>query len=103
MGRMVQQVLPKGVKRVRYYGVPATTTFAKLTRMMHAALAKVKGIVKGAIKLIAVQTSRARSQQRPGRAPWRCPHGHHEVGLGKIWHPEYGVLYDELGALKRGT
>src|SRR5256885_14803360 len=30
IGRMVQHVCPKGFQRVRYYGVQATKTFAKL-------------------------------------------------------------------------
>jgi hypothetical protein len=30
IGRMVQHVVPKGFQRVRYYGVQATKTFAKL-------------------------------------------------------------------------
>jgi hypothetical protein len=29
IGRMVQHPLPKGFKRMRYYGVQATKTFAK--------------------------------------------------------------------------
>jgi len=24
------------------------------------------------------------------------------MGLWKIWHPKYGVVYDELDAIKRG-
>jgi hypothetical protein len=48
IGRMVQHVFPKGFQRVRHYGVQATKTFAKIKRMIHDALAKVKGVVKGA-------------------------------------------------------
>jgi hypothetical protein len=44
IGRMVQHVLPKGFKRIRYYGVQATKTFAKLKGLMQEALAKVKGL-----------------------------------------------------------
>jgi hypothetical protein len=50
---MVQHVFPKGFQRIRYDGVQATKTFATIKRMIHEALAKVKGIVKGAIKIIA--------------------------------------------------
>src|SRR5882724_1646497 len=69
IGRMVQHVFPKGFQRVRYYGVQATKTFAQLKRMLHDAVAKVQGIVKGAIKIIALLTYRQRYQQSPGRDP----------------------------------
>ena len=60
IGRMVQHVLPKGFKRIRYYGVQATKTFAKVKAVIHAALAKVEGVVKGAVKIIARLTYRQR-------------------------------------------
>src|SRR5262245_55414189 len=44
IGRMIQHVFPKGFQRIRYYGVQATKTFEPLKRMIHDALAKVKGI-----------------------------------------------------------
>ena len=80
----------------------ATKTFAKIKARLHAALAKVKGIVPGAIKIIAAKSGRERSQQSTGRDPLSCPHYQHEMGLWKIWHPKYGVVYDELEAIKRG-
>ena len=74
IGRMIQHVFPKGFQRIRYYGVQATKTFAKLKGMIQDALAKVQGIVKGAIKIIAPLTYRQRYQQSTGRDPLRCPH-----------------------------
>lgn len=102
IGRMIQHTMPKGFKRIRYDGVQATKTFAKIKAMIHAALAKVKGIVHGAIKIIAAQSYRERYRQSTGRDPLICPHCPHEMGLWKIWHPKYGVVYDELDAIKRG-
>src|SRR6266704_356310 len=60
IGRMVQHTLPKGFKRIRYYGVQATKTFAKVKGAIQAALAKVEGVVKGAVKIIARLTYRQR-------------------------------------------
>jgi hypothetical protein len=60
IGRMVQHALPKGFQRIRYYGVQATKTFAKVKVLIHEALAKVRGVVKGAIKIIARLTYRQR-------------------------------------------
>jgi hypothetical protein len=102
IGRMVQHVFPKGFQRVRYYGVQATKTFAKLKGMIHDALAKVKGLVKGAVKIIAPLTYRQRYEQSTGRDPLRCPHWQSTMDVWRIWHPIYGVIYDELEATQRG-
>lgn len=102
IGRMVHHVFPKGFQRIRYYGVQATKTFAKLQGLIQEALAKIKGLVKGAIRIIAPLTYRQRYQQSTGRDPLRCPHCHAEMGVWKIWHPKYGVIYDELEAIERG-
>src|SRR5215813_10238432 len=46
IGRMIQHTMPKGFKRIRYYGVQATKTFAKVKVVIQATLAKVEGVVK---------------------------------------------------------
>jgi hypothetical protein len=28
------------------------------------------------------------------------PHGRSEMGLWRIWHPTYGVMYDEVQVIK---
>jgi hypothetical protein len=101
-GRRVPQVLPQGCKRVRYDGVQATKTFEQIKPMMRDALAKVKGLVQGAITIIAPLTSRQRYQQSTGRDPLRCPHCQRAMGVWRIWHPPSGTLSDELEAMKRG-
>jgi hypothetical protein len=102
IGRMIQHVFPKGFQRVRYYGVQATKTFAQMKHLIHEALARVKGIVKGAIKIIAPMTYRQRYLQSTGRDPLRCPYCQSAMGVWRIWHPQYGVIYDELEAIRRG-
>jgi hypothetical protein len=99
---MIQPVFPKGFQRVRYDGVQATKPFVKIKHMIHDALAKVKGLVKGAVKIIAPLTSRQRYQQSTGRAPLRGPHGQSAMEVWRIWHPTYGLIHDELTAIKRG-
>ncbi len=81
LGRMVQHTMPKGFKRIRYDGVQATKTFAKVQVVIHAALAKVEGVVKGAVKSSARLTSRQRYEQSTGRDPLRCPHCRGEMGV----------------------
>ena len=103
IGRMVQHTVPKGFKRIRYYGVQATKTFAKVKVAIQAALAKVEGVVKGAVQIIARLTYRQRYEQSTGRDPLVCPHCQSEMGIWRIWHPTYGVIYDEGEVIKRGT
>jgi len=103
IGRMVQHTVPKGFKRIRYYGVQATKTFAKVKVLIHEALAKVEGVVKGTIKIIARLTYRQRYEQSTGRDPLRCSYCQGEMGVWRIWHPTYGVIYDEVQVIKRGT
>jgi Putative transposase/Transposase zinc-binding domain len=103
IGRMVQHTVPKGFKRIRYYGVQATKTFAKVKVAMQAALTKVEGVVKGAVQIIARLTYRQRYAQSTGRDPFRCPHCQQEMEVWRIWHPTYGVIYDEGEMIKRGT
>jgi len=82
--------------------VQATKTFAKLRGLIQEALAKVQGLVKGAIKIIAPLTYRQRYQQSSGRDPLRCPHCHSAMEVWRIWHPTYGVIHDELEAMRKG-
>jgi hypothetical protein len=103
IGRMVQHTVARGFKRIRYYGVQATKTFAKVKSIIQAALAKVEGVVKGAVKIIARLTYRQRYEQSTGRDPLVCPHCRHEMVVWRIWHPTYGIIYDEGEVIKRGT
>jgi hypothetical protein len=103
IGRMVQHTMPKGFKRIRYYGVQATKTFAMVKVAIQAALAKVEGMVKGAVKILTRLTYRQRYEHSTGRDPLICPHCQQEMGVWRIWHPTYGVIYDEGEVIKRGT
>jgi hypothetical protein len=103
MGRMVQHAMPKGFKRSRSSGVQATKTFAKVRVMSQAALAKVEGVVKGAIKILARLTYRQRYAQSTGRDPFRCPHCQREMEVWCIWPPTYGVIHDAGEVIQRGT
>ena len=88
----MQHTLPKGLQRIRYDGVQATKTFAKVKMVIQAALAKVEGVVKGAVKIIARLTYRQRYAQSTGRDPFTCSHCQGEMAVWRIWHPTYGVI-----------
>ena len=103
IGRMIQHTMPKGFKRIRYYGVQATKTFTKIKGIIQAALAKVAGGRQG-----------RREDYRPADLPAavRAEHGAGPLALSTlsagdgvvaIWHPTYGVVYDEGQVIQRGT
>jgi len=83
--------------------VQATKTFATVIGMIQAALAKVESVVQGAVQIIARLTYRQRYEQSTGRDPFRCPYCQGEMEVWRIWHPTYGVIYDEGEVIKRGT
>jgi hypothetical protein len=85
---MVQHTFPQGFPRRRSYGVQATKPFEQIKVLIQAALAKVKGVAKGAITIIAAMPDRQRSPQRTGRDPWRCPSCQSAMGVWRIWHPQ---------------
>ena len=60
-------------------------------------------MVQGAVQIIARFTYRQRYKQSTGRDPLICPHCRYEMGVWRIWHPTYGVIYDEGERIKRGT
>ena len=70
---------------------------------MHAALATGEEGITGAVTSIARLTSRQRDAPSTGRDPFRCPHCGAEMAVWRIWHPKYGVIYDEGEMIKRGT
>jgi hypothetical protein len=102
IGRMIQHVLPKGFQRIRYYGVQATKTFERVKGSIQEALAKVKKVVHSAIQIIAPKNYRERYRESTGKDPFICPRCGQEMGIWLIWHPKYGIIYDELEEMKKG-
>src|SRR5262249_26307303 len=92
----IQNQRPLGIMELSaYYGVQATKTFAKEKVVIQDAVAKVEGVVKGVVKISERLTYRQRYEQSTGRDPFRCPHCQREMEVWRIWHPTYGVIYDE--------
>ena len=76
--------MPKGFKRIRYYGVQATKTFAKVKAVIQAALAKVEGVVKGAVQ-----------DHRPADLPAtvRAEHGSRSLEVSALSGRDGGVAH----------
>jgi len=102
IGRMVQHIFPKGFQRVRYFGLQATKTFKKWSEAIRKGLQRLGRVVKGAYQVVRSKSYRERYKEVSGRDPMICRYCGHEMDLWKIWHPKYGIIYDEYENLKAG-
>ena len=102
IGRMVQHIMPKGFKRVRYYGLQATKSFKKWCDIIKEGIRKIGRIVKGVYEVVAPKGYRERYKEVSGKDPMICRHCGGEMELWKIWHPKYGYIYDEEDRIKQG-
>jgi putative transposase len=102
LGRMVQHILPKGFHRIRYYGLHATCKAKKVKGVLTALMVALGRLIKGTYRIAAPKTYRARVLASTGRDPLRCTRCGGEMMLWKVWHPRYGVVYNELHEIKRG-
>ena len=102
IGRMVQHIMPKWFQRVRYYGLEATKTFKKWAKVIQDGVRKIGHIVKGTYQIVNEKKYRERYKEISGCDPMICRYCGHEMDLFKIWHPKYGVIYNEFENLKAG-
>lgn len=105
IGRMVQHILPKGFQRIRYYGLQATCTLKKIREQLLQALQVSEQNIMDVGVAAAASRPRYRDRMRAafGRDPLLCPQCGRELWLWQIWHPQYGVIYDELERMKAGV
>jgi hypothetical protein len=105
IGRMVQHILPKGFVRIRYYGLQASCTLkkvrAQLLKLFEVAEQQVLPLCEGAS--VSREGYRERMRAAFGRDPLVCPRCGRELWLWQVWHPQYGVVYDELERMKAGV
>jgi hypothetical protein len=102
IGRMVQPILPKGFHRIRYDGLHATCKAKKVKGVLTALMVALGRLIKGTYRLAVQKTSRERVLASTGWDPLRCARCGREMLLWQVWHPRYGVVYDELQAIKHG-
>jgi hypothetical protein len=103
IGRMVQTILPKGFQRVRIYGLQATCKLKKVRLRLQTALQKLVQGVLGWVENIVGQLSyQERMKRAYGLDPLRCVQCGAELWLWYVWHPDFGVIYDELAQLRSG-
>jgi len=102
IGRMVQHILPKGFQRIRYFGLQSTTTFKKWCRVIKEGLKRIGRMIKGGYQVLPTKSYRKRYMEVSRRDPMICRHCGAEMDLFRIWHPKYGVIYDEWEEIKSG-
>ncbi|MCP4252167.1 MAG: transposase [Candidatus Scalindua sp.] len=102
IGRMIQHVLPKGFKRIRYYGVQSAKTYKKLRIVIQKALSLIGKASQGTIKIIKRKGYRERYLDSTGKDPLVCKHCGSEMEVSVVWHPRHGVIYDALEEIERG-
>lgn len=102
IGRMVQHILPKGFQRIRYYGLQATCVLKKVRQRILLAVQGAAQVVLEGFEAVQRLTYRERMKRSFDRDPLMCPRCGTEMWLWRIWHPKYGVLYDELERIKAG-
>jgi Putative transposase/Transposase zinc-binding domain len=104
IGRMVQHILPKGFQRIRYYGLQATCILKqireRLMSVLQVAVQQAMEVLGGPIRR---RPYRVRMRATLGRDPLVCPRCGGEMWLWQVWHPHYGVVYDELERMKAGV
>jgi len=94
IGRMVQQILPKGFQRARYYGLQATASFKKSEKLIRDSV--VDKVIEG-ISFVATKLSyRDRMKIWTGKDPLKCSKCGHQLEVIKIWSKATGVIFDLL-------
>ena len=101
IGRMVQHILPKGMQRVRYYGLHAVAVYQKIYKKVRSILPADAAQCRESFA-ISRKGYRQRVMETTARDPFICSRCGGELILWKIWHPSYGVIYDEEERLKSG-
>jgi hypothetical protein len=101
MGRMVQHILPKGMKRIRYFGLHATAVYQKMRKRLRSILPTDAAQCRETFT-VNRKGYRQRVIETSSKDPFVCSRCGGELILWKIWHPSYGVIYDEEERLKSG-
>ncbi len=101
IGRMVQHILPKGMQRIRYFGLHATAVYQKIRKKLRAILPSDAAQCREAFTITS-KGYRQRVIETNSKDPFICSCCGGELMLWKIWHPSYGVIYDEEERLKSG-
>ena len=99
---MVQHILPKGFKRIRYYGLHATCKVHKVRVLLNDIMDGVDREMD-----LAKDPKKWRFRERVikayGKDPLICDKCGRKMMLWEIWHPDHGIIFSvEKEAFKYG-
>ena len=104
IGRMVQHSLPKGGERIRSYALQATCNLKQVRdRLMSVLQVAVQQAMQVLGATIRQRSYRVRMRVTLGRDRLICRQCGTDLWLWQVWHPQYGVVYDELERMKAGV
>lgn len=101
IGRMVQHILVKGFKRVRYYGLQATKSFSKWCEIIKDGIRKIGKAVKGTYEIVSRKKYQERYCDVTSKDPFVCKYCGGDMILWKIWHPKCGYIFDAEELIKQ--
>ncbi len=92
--RLVQHILPKGFRRVRYYGLHAVCLRHKVTERVRQAIGAALQLAFSFAEAVVTKLGwRAKIKRKFGRDPLQCERCGEEMILCKVWTPTHGVVY----------
>lgn len=90
IGRLAQQILPKGFHRIKYFGLQHPSSYQKNKKLI------TEGLEKSGRKLVSDDSfiAYAVGDWKWSKDPRKCEHCGGELELWKIWSEKYGLIYD---------
>jgi hypothetical protein len=91
IGRLAQQILPKGFHRIKYFGLQHPSGYKKRVKEINEGLKMVGKRNYNDDSFIA---SYAIGNWKWARDPRKCSYCGSDLELSKIWSKKYGVIFD---------
>lgn len=105
IGRMVQQIMPKGFQRVRYYGIHGTSSAISAKRAVLEGMKK-KESVGGQDNIAVIRARRLDYQQRilewKDKDPLKCKKCSRTMELVEVWIKGKGIVFNLYEKLSTG-
>jgi len=104
IGRMMQQILPKGFHRSRYYGLHHGKNYEKSKLLVLDGLKHFDNREfqrETSLFKVAENSYQSRMKLWTGQDPLKCPVCGHQMEVIKIWTKERGVVFDLLELYKK--
>jgi Putative transposase/Transposase zinc-binding domain len=113
LGRMVQQILPKGFQRIRYYGLQATASYQKSKERIQEAMIQIRKssdfdedpdvYVEEVPRKQLKQGYAERIIELTGRDPLRCSQCGTRMEAVQVWYFKKGFVFDLFEKLKKSA